>query len=130
MTTDDLKFLDRKLIEPLINRLQLLEGRIMDQEERIRRLEASGNDPLPANAPAECKNATCTYYTHYQVYYDPAKQGNKLTHIAYHHAEKKCEQAQTRLSDWMDKHEGDECRQPIPAHLNQQALYWETKVCA
>lgn len=118
--------IDQRFVQPLIERLQLLEGRIMEQEERIRRLEASGNDPLPADAPDECKQAKCSYYTHYQVHYSREKQGEKLTHIAYHEAERRCEQVQKKMDDWMNAHPDKQ----FPEHLDKQCRFWETKVCA
>lgn len=76
----------------------------------------------------ECAKQECTYYSHYLLYHDPALNGSLLGHASYHFAEKRCEEAQKRLMEWMDAHMDD--RAPVPEHLEKMAERWERKVCA
>ena len=49
-------------------------------------------NPSEAHLPIECREHRCSYFGHYELYYDPSKNGKKLSHEGYHVAEKKCEE--------------------------------------
>lgn len=80
-----------------------------------------------ADVPSECAQQTCSYFNHYLIYYRADAQGDKLEHAAYHIAEKRCEEAQGRLSKWMDEHPDNA---DWPTALQRQAEFWEKKVAA
>ena len=76
----------------------------------------------------ECGRQECGYYKHYLVWYDSSRNGEKLDHVPYHEAERRCIEAQKRLSDWMDTHDGDP--EILAPHLLKQADHWERRVAA
>jgi hypothetical protein len=102
-----------------------VEERVAELEARVARLESGGQE-LPPDAPQECRDRKCTYYSHYLVHHDPAKNGPQMNHVAYHHAEQKCTDIQERVNQWMDNHETGK----VPDHLWRLAEHWENKVCA
>ena len=77
----------------------------------------------------ECAAQKCDYYRHYLCYHDPSVNGPKLEHAAYHHAADRCEEAQNAQIKWHQDH-ADNPNAVEPPHLEQQARYWENKICA
>ncbi len=68
-----------------------------------------------------CLTHRCDYYQHYLAY-GPAT----LTHAGFHAAERHCERAQRRVTEWLDTHPtGD-----VPAYLWEEAGRWEERVRA
>src|SRR5215470_13928842 len=79
---------------------------------RIETLEQSATPELPA----ECAAQECTYHCHYLVYHDPAVNGPRLEHAAFHHAEKRCEEGQNAAIKWLEDHL-DDPKAIEPPHL-------------
>lgn len=77
--------------------------------------------------PDDCAKQTCSYFNHYLIYYRADYQGERLEHAAYHIAEKRCEEAQEKLSQWWDAHPNGGTE---PPNLSRQCDFWEKKVAA
>lgn len=76
-----------------------------------------------------CDNKTCTYYNHYQLYFQPSEDFPvQFSHEAFHAAEQRCELAQKALIAFLENpvNAGKEA----PEHLTRQADHWEKAVCA
>lgn len=97
---------------------------IEEQDRRISALEGSA-----IVQPEDCAAQTCDYYRHYLCYYDPAVNGPKLEHAAYHCAANRCEEAQNAHIKWMQDH-ADQSNAKEPPHLDRTARYWENRICA
>lgn len=77
--------------------------------------------------PDDCAKQTCSYFNHYLIHYSALVQGEKLEHVAYHIAEKRCAEAQEKMNQWMDAHPNGEKE---PVGLVRQCEFWERKVAA
>jgi hypothetical protein len=83
--------------------------------------------PLNCPGPNGHPSGLCSYYWHYEVWYDPGRCGPKLSHAAFHEAERRCEEAHRRLDEWYRKN-GDATQEPQA--LVRQCEIWERKVAA
>lgn len=91
----------------------------------------NGGAPQESGKP-ECLAGECTYYSHYLVCYDPGKQGAKLDHIAYHHAEQECSKAQQAVEEWYENHPRphDYSDSAMIHLLENQVTFWESRIAA
>jgi predicted nucleic acid-binding Zn ribbon protein len=87
------------------------------------------NDSKEFENTTHCRGSHCHYFTHYLISYDPNLNGEKLPHISYHHAEKRCDDAQNAVIKWLSDHELDDHAE-MPEMLEKAAQYWERRICA